>query len=48
MNKYTIHKITNGAGDVMGWSVIRDRMMLVAEFATVEEACAYAKELNEA
>lgn len=48
MTKYTVHKVTDGAGEVKGWSVIRDRMMLVAEFATVEEACAYAKELNEA
>lgn len=38
----TIHPVTNGAGETVAWAVIRNMSEKVAEFATVEEAFAFA------
>lgn len=38
----TVHKITNGAGEVKGWAVVVNGAELIGEFATIEKACEFA------
>lgn len=38
----TVHKITDGAGNVFGWAVLENRCKEVGRFETVQEACAVA------
>lgn len=38
----TIHEITNGKGETVGWAVLRNKAEKLAEFATIEDACAFA------
>jgi len=44
---YTIHKTTNGIGDTIGWCILKDKMSVVKDFDTVEEACAYCLALED-
>ena len=44
---YTIHKTTNGIGDTVGWTILKDKMSVVKEFDTVEAACAFCLALEE-
>jgi len=38
----TIHKITNGNGETVGWAVLRNKAEKLAEFDSIEAACAFA------
>lgn len=39
----TVHKITNGEGEVKGWAVVANGSVLVGEFKSIEDACAAAE-----
>lgn len=38
----TIHAITDGTGETVGWAVLRNKAEKLAEFASIEDACAFA------
>lgn len=38
----TVHAITNGAGETVGWAVLRNKAEKLAEFALIEDACTFA------
>lgn len=40
----TVHAITNGAGEIVGWAVLRNKAEKLAEFEDVREACRFADE----
>lgn len=43
MNKQiTIHKITNGRGETVGWAVLLNMAEKLAEFDSIEAAFAFA------
>lgn len=46
MTKHTVHKITDGAGNVQGWAIIKNGCEKVGERETAEEACAVADSLD--
>lgn len=43
----TVHEITNGAGETVGWAVLRNKAEKLAEFEDVREACRFADEQQE-
>lgn len=48
MNEITVHEITNGRGETVGWAVLKNRAEKLAEFSDVVEACKFAKQQEEA
>lgn len=38
----TVHEITNGNGETVGWAVLRNKAEKLAEFISIEAACAFA------
>lgn len=45
--KITVHEITNGLLETVGWAVIKDGVKTLAEFDSVVDACVYAKTQEE-